>query len=380
MEKMTVNSIEKEFRNYMQFWIKNMINKERNLICPEIAISGACNWKAEMGSMYLSRVLYGSSKAYQRLGDNEYKDLAALSFKLLMEFKNPSGGYYWARTYNMQWVSDEENVNMAQAFVLYGLAEYEKINESPEIRQFVDEQVSFINEKLISGVDQGFIDGLNEYWERGDSITRSFATHFHTMEALVKVYENREDVKIKQQIIKLLHLILDRFIDEKDYFCIHRLTEDWKLIPDENWAGHNAECSWVICEAAKAIGDKELMQRTASMALLMMERVVMSARDKNNGGYFNIFDNQGNPEAVKSWWPQAEVALGLINAFKKSAENSYKELAEEQISYIQEKFIDKKGEWFASLDQEGVPDSGTPLIFFWKSMYHTVRYYDYLMA
>lgn len=364
----------------MEFWTKNMIHKERNLICPEISLSGRCNWKAELGSMYLARVLYGSSKAYQLLGVRELKDLAALSLRLLKEFKNPHGGYYWARTYNMQWRSDAENVNMAQAFALYGLAEYERISGTPEIVELVNEQVSFMNDKLMSDDSEGFIDGLNEDWERGEIITRSFATHFHSMEALVKVYENRQDEQIKQQIIKLLYIILDRFIDKKDYFCIHRLTEDWKLIPDANWAGHNAECSWVICEAAKAIGDQELIKRTESMALLMMERVIKEARDEINGGYFNIFDTQGKPEVIKSWWPQAEVALGLMNAYKIRSENRYKDLAVEQIKYIQSKFVDKSGEWYTSLNEKGVPDSGTPLLFFWKSMYHTVRYYEYLMA
>ncbi|WKK66430.1 AGE family epimerase/isomerase [Lutimonas zeaxanthinifaciens] len=380
MEKVTLTSIEKEFRNYMEFWNNNMINKEGSLICPEISLSGTCNWKAEMGSMYLSRVLYGSSKAYQLLGANEHKDLAALAFKLLMEFKNPLGGYYWSRTYNMQWKSDAENVNMAQAFVLYGLAEYEKVNGTPEVKNLVDEQVSFINEKLIATDLEGFIDGLDEEWERGETITRSFATHFHTMEALVKVYENRNEEQIKQQIIRLLHIIMDRFIDRKSYFCMHRFTEDWAPLPDENWAGHNAECSWVICEAAKAIDDKEFINKTETMALLMMERVIKEARDETNGGYFNIFNAQGDPEKIKSWWPQAEVVLGLMNAYKISSENRYKELAEEQISYIQSKFIDKRGEWIASLHEKGAPDPGTPLIFFWKSMYHTVRYYDYLLA
>ncbi|MCA0932526.1 AGE family epimerase/isomerase [Lutimonas saemankumensis] len=380
MEKKTLSSIEKEFRNYMDFWSKNMLNKEGSLICPEISLSGICNWKAQMGSMYLSRILYGSSKAYQLLGKREYRDLAKLSFQLLMEFNNPNGGYYWARSYNMQWQSDRENVNMAQAFVLYGLAEYEKINNSAAIIQLVNEQISFMNDKLISGNLKGFVDGLNDNWEREDSITRSFATHFHTMEALVKVYENRKDEQIRRQITEILHIILDHFIDDKEYFCIHRLSEDWKPIPDENWAGHNAECSWVICEAAKAIGNKELIKRTESMALLMMERVIELARDELYGGYFNIFDAQGNHEKMKSWWPQAEVALGLMNAYKISSDDTHKDLAEEQLIYIRSNFIDNSGEWIASLDEKGAPDPGTPLIFFWKSMYHTVRYYDYLMT
>ena len=72
------------------------------------------------------------------------------------------------------------------------------------------------------------------------------------MEALVKVYEHKKE-KSKIQFKILLHIILDRFIDKEHYSCIHRFTEDWQMLPNENWAGHNAECSWVICHAAKTI-------------------------------------------------------------------------------------------------------------------------------
>ena len=37
------------------------------------------------------------------------------------------------------------------------------------------------------------------------------------------------------------------------------------------------------------------------------------------------------------------------------------------------------GEWYTELTYEGTPVEGVPKVFFWKSLYHTVRYYDYLV-
>ncbi len=90
--------------------------------------------------------------------------------------------------------------------------------------------------------------------------------------------------------------------------------------------------------------------------------------------------NQKPLENSKSWWPQAEVVLGLMNAFKITGNEKYKHLALKQSDYISQKFISDKGEWFAELENLGAPRKGTPLVFFWKSMYHTVRYYDYLLT
>ena len=95
------------------------------------------------------------------------------------------------------------------------------------------------------------------------------------------------------------------------------------MLPNENWAGHNAECSWVICHAARIINDQNLIQKTEEVAVLMMNEVVRLARDKTNGGYANLISENGVQEEDKSWWPQAEVVLGLLNVYKITGEENY---------------------------------------------------------
>ena len=369
----------KEFKSYMQYWLLHMYSESTGGIYPEISQANVPNKTADMGSMYLSRIIYGASRACIQLKTDQFKPLADAAFGMLKDFKNPSGGYFWSRKYNMEWLHDPENVNMAQAFILYGLAEYERLNNSKEISHLLDEQIDFVESVLKDDDNEWYLDGFDEHWIRDKDMTRSFATHFHLMEALVKVYENRRDEKVRNSIRGLLDLILDRFIEKKNYSCIHRFTEDWQMLPNENWAGHNAECSWVICHAAKAIDDTILINRTEEFAVFMMNKVIDSAKDKVNGGYANLVFDNGNIEKEKSWWPQGEVVLGLINVFKITGDDKYQRLALDQIGYIQKNFINDFGEWHTALDEKGMPKQGIPQIFFWKSMYHTVRYYDYLL-
>ena len=51
-----------------------------------------------------------------------------------------------------------------------------------------------------------------------------------------------------------------------------------------------------------------------------------------------------------------------------------------KFAYIQDKFLCPEGEWYTEVTNEGTPVKGVPKVFFWKSMYHTVRYYDYLVT
>ena len=359
--------------------MEHMLTPDGQGIHAEIDNSMFVNKTADLGSMYVSRIVYGAIRGGLCMNSEKYNSLATTALKMLEELRNPYGGYYWAGKYNMEWIHDPENVNMAQAFALYGLAENARGNNSRVSRRLVEEQLKFIRSTLRDDKET-YLDGFDSHWRRGNNMTRSFATHFHLMEAYVKVYEYSKNDDISRSIRHLIKIILERFIDKEDYCCIHRFTQDWQLLPNENWAGHNAECSWVICHAAKSIQDKGLISKTEKMAVLMMDKVIETATDRVHGGYYNLISSSGAVEEERSWWPQAEITLGLWNVYEITGDSRYLELAKEQISYIRKYFLSKNGEWYGVINSKGEPVKGTPQVFFWKSMYHTVRYYDYLLS
>ena len=135
--------------------------------------------------------------------------------------------------------------------------------------------MGFIQANIKDVSSQFYLDGFDEKWARGVNMTRSFGSHFHIMEALVLVYEQKKTDSLRDSIRDLINIIIDRFIDKKNYSCLHRFTENWELLPDEVWAGHNAECSWVICEAAKAIHDAGLIKKTQDLDILKQGYILL---------------------------------------------------------------------------------------------------------
>jgi len=119
MKQKNISELKVEFSKYLEFWMRNMLSEDKDVIIPEISQHTVPNIQAEIGSMYLSRIIYGASRACHTLNTNTYKELADTAFNMLADLKNPSGGYYWARKYNMEWQHDADNINMAQAFVLW---------------------------------------------------------------------------------------------------------------------------------------------------------------------------------------------------------------------------------------------------------------------
>ena len=148
MKQENLNQLKAEFENYMDYWMRIMLSEDQKDIFPEMSQDAVPNKMADMGSMYLSRIMYGASRAFQSLHEVRYKVLADTAYALLSDFKNPSGGYFWARKYNMEWKHDADNANMAQAFVMYGLAEYSKINSSPSVLELLEKQLSFIQANI----------------------------------------------------------------------------------------------------------------------------------------------------------------------------------------------------------------------------------------
>ncbi|SNR63514.1 Mannose or cellobiose epimerase, N-acyl-D-glucosamine 2-epimerase family [Lutibacter agarilyticus] len=366
--------LEIELKKNLSFWLNYVVNKDANHIITEVSINGTPNTNASLGVMYLSRILFGASSAYLLFKNDAYAELADTAYTRLLEFSNPKGGYYWAKNTSNKIIHDADNTNMAQAFVLYGLLEYARIKPSLALDELIKKQVNFIKNTLYDVENGGYIDGFNEDWVLGKAPTKALGTHLHLLEAFVKLYKYKRSEKTQLLIEELITIITQKFITKDTYDCLHRLTPDWKLLPNEIWAGHNAECSWILCNAANVIENERLQKECNSLSLKMMKGVLDKAWDKN-GAVFNVLQNNLPTEAVKIWWVQAETVLGLLNCFRITKENSYRENAIELMNYISTHFIAENGEWYSEIYNSGAPNTSIPIVHFWKSMYHTVRYY-----
>lgn len=364
-----------ELEKNLLFWLKSVYNDTNLIMYPEVSITGIPNTSATLGSMYLSRILYGTSSAYKILKNEDYLKIANYSYLKLKEFQHPKGGYYWAKETSGKFLHGADNTCMAQAFALYGLVAYAKVNPSKEINNAIKKQFSFIQNTLKDVENGGYLDGFNADWKLGESTTKALGTHLHLLEAFVSMFEYTKDETLIAHIEDLITIISSKFITKNTFDCLHRLTPKWKPLANEVWAGHNAEVSWILCNSAKVIQNKKLIIHCNELAIKMMEQVILKALDSKNKGVFNVLKNDSPTEKVKIWWPQAETVLGLLNCYSITKDESYKSQAIDLINYISNNFIAPNGEWYTEIWNTGKPNTSLPIVHFWKSMYHTIRYY-----
>jgi mannobiose 2-epimerase len=369
-----VERLDNELRNILSFWYKNAYKEQE--IAPEVDHSGSINRQAPLGTIYLSRIIYGASAACTYLKDKSYLPLADCAYNtLITKLKNPKGGYYWGIQNNTNILHDETNISMAQAFVVYGLGEYYALTGNESVRKHLDEQINFIENTLKNNDEGSFRDGFTLNWDPLLKQTKSLGTHLHLLEAYVKFQETTKNINYLQNIERLIEIILGQFINPKMSEVIHQFDNKWKALPNENWIGHNVEVSWILYKSAMVTENPLLLQKSKEAALSLCTSAIELGFDVKYGGMFNRFNKKHLISNDKEWWPQAESVIAFLNAYSISVDKKFLSHAIRLLEYIDNTFSDPvAGEWYDSVSREGMPYRDKPKLHFWKSMYHNVRY------
>ena len=203
-----------ELKKIAEFWQKYALNN--NHIVPEVSNSGHPVESAPLGSIYLSRLLYGSSAASNFLQDPNFRQIADLAYRTLRnQLSNVNGGFYWAADKNGEIVHDKTNVSMAQAFAVYGLSEYYSLTGDNEIKREIFHQIDFIESKLKHYADNSYLDGFTKDWAPLKKQYRSLGTHLHLLEAYTKFIKVTDDILYKRPVEKIIELILSKFINRE---------------------------------------------------------------------------------------------------------------------------------------------------------------------
>ncbi len=372
-----IERLQLELKKTMKFWNTKLLSTQQPKIFFECNYDGAPNEDALMGSMFLSRVIYGASSACRFFGNTEYKQLADIAFKMLYEqFRNPAGGFYWAKTKSNEIVHDSGNVNMAQAFILYSFSEYSLLTKNPIVEAELKKQYQFLMGTIRDKKNGGYLDGFNTDWKQENNFTKSLGTHLHLLEAFINIYRCTGDNLLIGRINELINILCDKFIDKNTLECYHQLTPDWNKLPNTNWAGHNAEVSWILYYAAQISENAKRMNEIADLSVQMTRRVLEQAFDKDYGGVYNTISNGKPVTGNKEWWPQAEVAIACFNAYQVSKDKTFLSYGLRLVEYIENTISDNTyGEWYSTVTREGRPVQNIPKIHFWKSLYHNVRYF-----
>jgi len=368
--------------NILPFW-QNLADEENGGFYGEADFYGKPNKTAAKGCILNSRILWTFSAAYRILGDDAYKACAqrARDFVLSAFLDTAHGGLYWLADHTGKALNTRKQFYNI-AFGMYALSEHYRATGDQSSLKLAMALFDATEQHGLDSSAGGYIEACSREWRGIDDFRlsdkeincpKSMNTNLHVLEAYTNLSRAGNDSRVRTALEKLLRITLDKIVNRNWHFELF-FDMKWNSLTKDISYGHDIEGSWLLYEAALAVGDKRLISAVKQTALAIAEVIYNAAIDHKNGGLFGGCDAAGHIHARKEWWPQAEAVIGFYNAYELSDDQKYFDAADSIWTYIQKHFADHShGEWHNELTPDNTPDTGMPKAGFWKCPYHNAR-------
>jgi mannobiose 2-epimerase len=387
LREMGTGALEELTRNIMPWWIKNMPDRDGDGFYGRIDGRENVVSDAPHGAILNARILWSFSAAYLKLREQIYLEMATRARNYIYRhfFDDLHGGTFWSLKSNGEPLETKKQI-YSQAFFIYALSAYHMATGD---RESLDRAVSLfrlIEKHSFDRERDGYFEAFTREWgELADlrlsmkdaNEKKTMNTHLHLLEAYTSLYRIWPDGELRTQLSGLVRIFTDKIVDP--------VTSHLNLFFDEEWTcrssivsyGHDIEASWLLCEAAEALGEAESVRGVALK--------IASAAHEGLAGDGSLFyekdDAAGHFDRDRHWWVQSEGVVGFLNAWQLSGDESWLELSANIYEYIIANLVDSdNGEWFWSIRADGTVNRDDDKAGFWKCPYHNSRMCLEIMA
>lgn len=368
-------------QNILPFWSQQMLDVENGGFYGQIKGDGQLVSEADKGGILNARILWSFSAAYLQEKNPLYLEMAnrAKDFILKHFFDKEFGGTYWTISFEGKPVDTKKQI-YSQAFFIYAFTEhYRASGDESSLRTAVG-LFRLIENHSFDCEMNGYFEAYSRDWqlledlrlsEKDENEKKTMNTHLHILEAYTNLYRVWKDQTLGQQLGNLILIFTEKIVNQK--------TKHLNLFFDENWNtkstivsyGHDIEASWLIDEAARVLGDQELLAEVQKVCIKIAEAACEGLQP--DGSLVYELD-KGHLETDRHWWVNAEGVVGFLNAFELTGDHEWLEKSLKCWKYIQENLIDtENGEWFWSISDDGTVNRDGDKAGFWKCPYHNSR-------
>lgn len=378
-----VSRVEKELKeNILRFWLEHTRDEKRGGFFGEISYDLKVSADATRGALLAARILWTFSAAYRHFPQAEYLEMAKWAYDDLMDhfWDEQHGGFFWAGDADGTPTNTRKQV-YGQAFGIYALTEYYRVTQDPVALDRAIQVYKLLEKHARERQFGGYLEAFAGDWSPIADVRlsdidmnspKSQNTHLHVMEGYTNLLRVWPDEGLRKSQRELVETMLNRILDPKTHHLGLFFSNDWKRETERISYGHDIEGAWLIHEAAQVIGDAELLKRARQVAVEIARVTAEEAVDQDGSLLY-----EGTPSGValtyKEWWPQAEGAVGFVDAYQISGDEKYLALGLRLWDFIEKNLVDREhGEWYRMTTREG-EKSKDPKVSFWKCPYHNGR-------
>jgi mannobiose 2-epimerase len=383
--------------NILPFWMQHTVDRVNGGFFGAVTNDLKIHNEIPRSAILCARILWTYASAYRRYGDEKYLSMATHAYDTLRKtFWDPQyGGVYWTvdaegapavpsrRTGSLgpNGVLDRKH-HYAQAFAIYGLAEYYKATQDRGSLTMAQDLFRLLEQHGFDPLYGGYIEGSSRQWEaladmrlseRDLDCRKSMNTLLHILEAYTNLMRMWAEPELKKQHRALMQVFFDHVIDPREGHLKLFFDDQWNsLLPHVSY-GHDIEASWLLVEAAEVQGDPDLLAQTREAAVRIAGSVYADGLE-DDGSIPYERGPKGLVDANRSWWVQSEAVVGFYNAYQISGEEEFAESAFRCWEYIRTHLVDREyGDWFKRLHPDGTLELGSFKAGPWECPYHHSR-------
>lgn len=377
--------VEAELRgDILKFWLEHTRDRENGGFYGQIDNNLAIKRDAARGALLTSRILWTFSAAFRRYKDPAYLEMARWAYADLFArfWDQQYGGLYWSVS-PKSGPLDDRKIIYVQAFGIYGLAEFHRATGEREPLDRAIELYRLVERHAHDHTNLGYFEEFTRDWKisrdrgprrsaMGSMGQKSQNVHLHMLEAYTNLLRVWPDQGLRTNLLEIADVLRTRVLDPTTHHLRLFLDEDWTVRSDEISFGHDIEFSWLLVESAEVLGDKALVRQAKAEAVKIADATLSEGVDPD-GGVLGAANPSGITKFFKEWWPQAEAAVGFLNAYQITGDKKYLQASLHSWDFITAHLIDRKnGEWFLGVSRDGKTTSPIK-VSFWKCPYHNSR-------
>jgi mannobiose 2-epimerase len=378
-------AMERDLRdNVLPFWTERAPDERHGGFLGWIGDDLTVDPAAPKGGVLNSRILWTFAAAFRRFGEPAHLDLArrALAFLRDRFWDETHGGVLWMLDAEGRPLSDrKQTYNLA--FAIYGLAEYARATGEAEARDRAVRLYRAVEEHAADRARGGYWEARSRDWgpladvrlsERDRNSPKSMNTHLHVMEAYTNLLRVWDDPGLRARLGSLVALHLERIVDPRSGHLRLFFDEEWRPLDAAASFGHDIEASWLLVEAAEAVGEAPLGDDARRAAARLARVALEEGLDREHGGLFAERAADGTLDGEKHWWMQAEAVVGFLDAWERSGDPAFLDAAEAVWRFVDRFLVDRvHGEWRWRVRGDGGVIPGLPKVEPWKCPYHNSR-------
>ncbi|WP_341478829.1 AGE family epimerase/isomerase [Clostridium thermarum] len=336
--------------------------------------------EAIKGVILNSRILWFYSNVYLTCKNDEALAYAKHAYEFLKNYcvDKEMGGVYWSLNYDGTPFDDMKHTYNI-AFAIYGLASFYDATKDEEVLGLAYELFEVIETKCRD--EYGYTEAFDRKWnlidneqlsEDGYHADKTMNTLLHIIEAYTELYRVDENERVREKLKEAVLTCKNKVYNADTKILGVFFNTNMNSIADIYSYGHDIEASWLIDRACEVLADDELIKEIEPMTAEIVDMVLKTAYDK---GAMNNQYCRGIIDKNRVWWVQAESVVGFLNAYEKTGNEEYLQVAINIWNYIKKYLIDKRegSEWFWLLDYNNNPVVGKPIVEPWKCPYHNGR-------